>query len=370
MPVIKLCVHLMAAPFRSRFSAVNRSQNRARKQAGLLLLGTATLIAGSTEEGLRLFHAGKYTEARDILKTAAASDPKDAHARTFLALSRAATGECSLEESELSAIFEDAGTPPDLRRMAGAAYVQCLTAKNKLDDALAVAGKLQRMYPNDADVLYHAARLHMRVWNEVLRNMFVHTPASWRVNQLSGEILETQGKYGEAAAEYRKAIAKNATALNLHYRLGRALLLDAQTPAALEEASREFEAELKLNPNDAVAEYQLAQILIAQQKSDLAAVRLKRALDLHPDFVEPMVALARLRSTANQHDEAIQLLESATRLQPRSESARYALMLAYRNAGRLEDASKEKAELERLQNPPEGEFADFLKRLGEKPVSK
>jgi hypothetical protein len=43
-------------------------------------------------------------------------------------------------------------------------------------------------------------------------------------------------------------------------------------------------------------------------------------------------------------------------------------MLAYRNAGRPDDARKAKAELDKLQKPPEGEFTDFLKRLGEKPA--
>jgi hypothetical protein len=41
-------------------------------------------------------------------------------------------------------------------------------------------------------------------------------------------------------------------------------------------------------------------------------------------------------------------------------------MLAYRNAGRAADAAREQAELDKLQKSPQGEFTDFLKRLGEK----
>jgi DNA-binding SARP family transcriptional activator len=54
------------------------------------------------------------------------------------------------------------------------------------------------------------------------------------------------------------------------------------------------------------------------------------------------------------------------RLQPPNESAHYSLMLAYRNAGRPSDAAREQAELDKLQKSPQGEFTDFLKRLGEK----
>jgi Flp pilus assembly protein TadD len=83
---------------------------------------------------------------------------------------------------------------------------------------------------------------------------------------------------------------------------------------------------------------------------------------LKPDFVEAMVALAKLRPQS-----AIELLEKATTLAPRNESARYSLMIAYRNAGRVDDAQRQKVELDKLQRPPDGEFTEFLKKLGEKP---
>jgi hypothetical protein len=60
------------------------------------------------------------------------------------------------------------------------------------------------------------------------------------------------------------------------------------------------------------------------------------------------------------------LLERAVKLQPQSETAHYNLMLAYRNAGRLEDAQRVKAALDELTKPAEGEFTDFLRKLGEK----
>jgi hypothetical protein len=41
-------------------------------------------------------------------------------------------------------------------------------------------------------------------------------------------------------------------------------------------------------------------------------------------------------------------------------------MLAYRNAGRSADALREKAEIDKLERRPSGEFAEFLKKLDEK----
>ena len=207
----------------------------------------------------------------------------------------------------------------------------------------------------------------MRAWNDAVYQMFQKTPGSYRVNQISREILEIQGKYQEAAAEYRKAIEKNPRALDLHFRLARAILIDSQGAEALENARREFEAELALNAGDAAAEYEVGQILIAQGKRDAGVSRLERALALRPDFGEALVAVGRARLEAKRYPEAISLLERAVKLQPRSEPAHYSLMMAYRNSGDIEAAKREKATLDALQKPPEGEFTDFLKKLGEKP---
>jgi tetratricopeptide (TPR) repeat protein len=300
-----------------------------------------------------------------MLEKLVAASPNDATARTFLALSRAATGACGTATNDLQQQF--ASNPEaSLRRLAGVALVECDLSQNRLSDTWTLLDKLQKAFPGDADVLYETARVHMKAWNDTVFQMYQKTPASFRVNQLSGEIFEIQGRYQDAAAEYRKAIQKNATALNLHFRLGRALLLESHDPANLREARKEFEAELALNPGDSVAEYQVGQILVTEQNRNDAAAHFVKAVSLNPDFAEALVALAKTKSEAKKDGEAIALLERAVKLQASSEPAHYNLMLAYRNAGRMADAQREKAVLDKLTRPPEGEFTDFLKKLGEK----
>ena len=324
------------------------------------LLGAQSLV-----DAVAAFHKGHYAQARQMLVKIVAASPDDSAARTFLALSRAATGGCPEAAGDLQQQFN---RNPDmtLRRLSGIALVQCALAGNKLEDAWPVLDQLKKNFPSDADVLYEVARVHMRAWNDAVFQMYQKAPASFRVNQLSAEIFETQGRYRDAAAEYRKAIEKNPMALNLHYRLGRAMLLESHDPANLRDARKEFEAELGLNPEDAVAEYQIGQILLAEQNSAEAAARFERAVSLNGDFAEALVALAKTKSDAKKYGEAIPLLERAVKLQPTSEPAHYSLMLAYRNGGKMEDAEREKAVLDKLERPPEGEFTDFLKKLGEK----
>jgi predicted Zn-dependent protease len=330
-----------------------------------LLLVTSAFAQDPVAKGIEEFRQGKYDAAKSTLEQALKNKPGDAHARTFLALSRAATGGCDIASNDLYDAFTNKQNP-DLRRLAGLALVQCHLAHDRMDAALPVVLALQREFPADADVLYQAARLHMKAWNDVVFQMFQKTPASYRVNQVSAEIFEIQGRYADAITEYRKAIEKNPSAINLHFRLGRALILQSHSPAALSAARREFEAELQLNPNDAVAEYEIGQILLSENKPHEAAPRFEHSLALSPDFGEALLAVAKIRADAKRYDEAIPLLERAVRLQPANESAHYNLMLAYRNAGRAADAEREKAEVEKLKRPPSGEFTDFLKKLGEK----
>ena len=134
-------------------------------------------------------------------------------------------------------------------------------------------------------------------------------------------------------------------------------------PEALQDALAEFQAELRLNPNDAVVEFQIGQTLQILGQPAQALPHFERAVELEGEFPEALVALGKEQARLERFDRAIELLEQ----HPQSEPARYSLMLAYRNAGRREDAQRIQPALERLQSPSEGEFSEFLKRIGEAP---
>jgi len=348
--------------FEQAMEAIARHDTRAA-EAALEALGRARPQDREVAlaRGVYLFQLGKFVAAREALAPLAA----DSRAETFVLLSRAATGECVAVAGGLRSRFQGGGDAR-IRRFAGLGAVQCAIAAGDVEAAAALLNRLRAGYPGDADVLYLSARFHLRGWNDAVHDLFQKAPSSYRVNQISAEIFEIQGNYAAAAGEYRKAIEKNPRAVNLHYRLGRALLLGSHEPAALEQARQEFERELEINPNDAVAEYQVGQILAAQQKTAAARPRLERALELKPDFAEAALALGRLRLGSGEAAQVIPLLEKAVRLAPASEPAHYQLMLAYRNAGREADALREKGELDKLQQLPSGEFTEFLKKLGEK----
>ena len=325
----------------------------------------AVMAAGESArvEGMKAFHEGRYSVALGKLKEAAA-DPKDRTARAFLALTEAALGDCKTALPGLT------GNPDSmdstLYRLASLAAIRCYGAVGDTGRAEALLSDLEKRFPADADVLYTSAKLHMKAFNDATFAMFERAPASYRVHQLSAEIFEIQNRYADAAGEYRKAIALNPAAPELHFELGRAILLESHGPEALERASVEFQAELKLSPEDAAAEFQLGQIAEARGKAEEARRHFERAVLLSPRFVQALVALGKIHLQDKRYTEAIDTLTRAVAIDPANESAHYGLLTAYRDAGQMDKAKAEMAVLERLRKPPEGEFSDFLKRLGEK----
>ena len=330
-----------------------------------MLVFAAELVwaASAREEGIAAFKEGRYSVALPKLKEAA-RDPQDATARVFLALTEAATGDCKRALPELSQAPTGDAT---LYKLAGLAGAKCYSAAGDLAAAISLLQKLEQRFPSDPDVLYTQAKLHMKAFNDATFRMFQRVPSSYRVHELSAEIFEVENRYTEAAAEYRKAIELNAKAPDLHFRLGRAILLQSHEPQALEQARAEFQAELKLSPEDAACEFQLGQIGQVEGRTAEAKSHFERAIALSPDFAQALIALGRIYSQEKNYSEAISLLRRAIAAQPANESAHYALMNAYRDSGQMDRAKSEKAVLDKLQKPPEGEFSDFLKKLGEKP---
>ena len=247
------------------------------------------------------------------------------------------------------------------------ALARCRMAAGRLDEAAAVLDRLRATDPADADVLYETARLQMRAWNETIRQLYEKNPsvvprqpALRRDPRNPGPVRRSRRGVPQG---HRQEPARIEPALPVGARFDEQL---ARSRDARPRA-KEIEAELALNPSDAVATYQAARILQVREHAAEADARYEQALKLRPDFVEALCALGTLRNEERRSAEAIPLLEKAVQLAPASEAGHYALMIAYRNSGRMDDARREKARLDELHKTPEGEFSDFLKKLGEKP---
>ena len=170
----------------------------------------AVLAFGQSDafvRGLEAFRGGDYAAAEREF-TRSATEGTEPRARTFLALTLAATSRCTQAEPDLENALRTASG--DVLKLVALALAQCRIAETRFDEAAGVIAKIRAAYPGDADVLYLSARLEMRRWNDTIYQLYRQSPGSFRVNQISAEVLETQGRFGEAVVEYRKAIEKSS----------------------------------------------------------------------------------------------------------------------------------------------------------------
>ena len=164
-----------------------------------LLLWLALWQASPASLGIEEFQHGNLAAARKHLEQAVA----DPQATAFLALVRAATGECEAVIPEMTREFGSAQFA-ETHRLTGLALAQCHVAAKRFRDAAPIVAQLETQFPADADVLYLSAVFHMKAWNDSIYRLYQSAPASFRVDQLSAEVFETQGKLPEAIGEYRK----------------------------------------------------------------------------------------------------------------------------------------------------------------------
>ena len=233
-------------------------------------------------------------------------------------------------------------TDKDLKKRLGLDGVHCAMTHNLAYEALDFLAMLSREFPRDPEVLYIATHAYSDLSLRTSQDLAREAPFSYQVHELNAEALELQGKWDEAATEYRKILDMNPLLPGIHARLGRALLSRPQpSPEMVEQAKRNFEQELDIDPRNATAEYVLGQL--AQDANDLsAAIRhFTRATKADTGFGEAYFGLGASLVSSKRFAEAIAPLETYEKLAPDSPSGHYQLALAYAGSGRKEDANRE-----------------------------
>ena len=212
---------------------------------------------------------------------------------------------------------------------------------------------MTRAYPKDPEVLFHAGRLFGNYAYLSMQKLAEVAPDSvWR-HEAAADAYQSGGNYVMAVNEYRQVLAQAPDRPGIHYRLGRTLLAmfaQGSTNATPEEAAKEFEAELALDPSNANAAYELAEIRRKASDLDKAAALFADALKYYPDFEEANVGLARTLVALGKPAGAIPYLKKATELNPRDQVAYYQLSLAYKALGRSGEQETALAKFQQLKS--------------------
>jgi tetratricopeptide (TPR) repeat protein len=232
----------------------------------------------------------------------------------------------------------------DLKKRLGLDGLHCAMTHNTPYDSLEFLSVLSRDFPHDPEVLYAATHAYSDLSMRSSQDLARDAPFSYEVHELNAEALETQGRWDEAGVEYRKILEIDPMLPGIHARLGRTLLSKPQpSQMEVEQAKKNFEEELEIDPRNAAAEYVLGQLAADANDYSTAIQHFERATKLDTSFSEAYLGLGTALNSAKRFTDAIPPLQAYEKLAPDSPTGHYQLAYAYAGAGRRDDANREAA---------------------------
>jgi tetratricopeptide (TPR) repeat protein len=227
----------------------------------------------------------------------------------------------------------------EVRRMCGLQLMRAYTNLGRDADGVETALELNRLYPDDPEVLYSTGRIYGNYAYVVMERLHDKDTGSIWMLQAQGEANEAQKNYDGAITAFNHVLLVDPKRPGIHYRLGRIYLdryRDAQKAADREAAMREFTAELTIDPASGNAAYELANMQIDQGNFGEAHRLLEGVVKLYPDFEEALVALGRVDLETHDAPEAVTMLKRAIKVRPDDDVAWYRLSQAQRAVGNKE----------------------------------
>ena len=254
----------------------------------------------------------------------------------------AAKGQC---EKALPTLKRSAGhiSDKDLKYRASMATARCAMSLDQTDIAVNALTSMQHDFPNDPQVLYIATHYFSELATRASQRLAALAPSSYQAHELEAEADESQGKWDDAVAEYREILKRNPDLPGIHYRMGRLRLSAPETTTSTDEAAREFQAELKIDPANASAEFFLGEIARRAGRWDEAVPHFSKASTIDPGFSEAFLALGMSLNSSQKFADAVAPLEKYVKMEPADPAGHYQLSLSYSQTGRRDDAAREMA---------------------------
>lgn len=299
---------------------------------------------------------GAYAQSQ---RKAAAARPQ---ASGQEALKLAETGHCP-EALPLLKRLQPQIADKDQKRRAGIDAVRCAMGLGRAGEASEFLERLNQQFPGDPEVLYVSTHTYSDLSLQASQELMRTAPQSYQVHELNAEALETQGKWDEAIAEYRKILEKDPRLPGIHYRIGRVILSAPATDTTAEDAKKEFQQELEVDPTNAGAEYVLGELAREAQQWPDAIEHFTRATKLDSSFSDAFFGLGRSLISAEKFSDAIPPLEAFVKLQPLEPAGHFQLGTAYNRAGRKADADREFALYRKTTSEARQTREDLSKKL-------
>lgn len=290
--------------------------------------------------GALLFQGGDFSASLRELDQAKQLKPSLPNLDGLIAMNHVELGQFELAIGPLEAIFRSA-TEAAIKRQSGLELERAYTATHADTRAVAVALELQSLFPQDAEVLYNNERIFGNFAYLTVQALTKVAPDSlWRF-QAQAEALESQGSHDAALEAYKKVLELHPNHPGTHYKVGRILrekARDLHHPEDLELALKEFQTELKSNPDNANAAYEIGELNRLAGNLPAAQTYFQTALKTHPNFPEAELGLGTVLASLNQPGSALPYLKKAARADPEDEATWYRLSQVERALGHKAEA--------------------------------
>jgi tetratricopeptide (TPR) repeat protein len=298
-------------PAYNNLGALYFRQREYQKAAAVLEAGlkiSPAMPSASALLGISLFEMGEYGKARVRLEAALRANAADRNAKMYLVRDLTKLGD-----------YEAAETP--LHQLAG-------------------------REPNNQEVWYLLAKLHMKLAEQDLAKMNAIDPHSVLSHELSGEMMEAMNNYDGAVVELKKAVEMAPQRPGTHYKLGDAYFSLSQWDLAMEQ----FQAEISVDRANCLAPWKIGSIVLEKNGNPEEALGdMNRALSMCPSLTGARVDRARAFVKLNRNTDAATDLEAAAKADPAEPSTHFLLAKVYRALGRAQDAQTEMQTFSKLE---------------------
>ncbi|MGA8274239.1 MAG: tetratricopeptide repeat protein [Candidatus Sulfotelmatobacter sp.] len=302
--------------------------------------------------GLIYFEERKYEQAVEALRQARKLKPSLQKSDTLLAISLSELGRYSEALPGLEKGFHRT-SDAETKRMCGLELQRAYTGLKLDDKAVEVAMELNRLYPQDPEILYETGKIYGNAAFLTMEKLAQVAPSSvWR-HLAAAEAHESQGSYDQAIQEYHEVLRLEPNRPGIHYRIGRALMgrfWQRQSQDDPPAAEKEFEQELQLDPANANAAYELGELHRKGRQFDDAQRYFEQALQHYPDFAEAQLGLAAVLLEKKQPEQALLHAQRAVAVDLDSEVGWYRLAQIQRTLGNAAEQQKALTEYRRLHD--------------------
>jgi tetratricopeptide (TPR) repeat protein len=241
----------------------------------------------------------------------------------------------------------------EVRRMCGLELERAYTGLKRDSKAVEVAMELNRLYPDDPEILYQTGKIYGNFAFLTMLKLAQVAPSSvWR-HQAAAEADESQSSYDQAILEYRAVLTLEPARPGIHYRIGRTLMGrfgQRRSPEDLTAAEKEFEQELQIDPANANSAYELGELRRKANRFDEAQQFFEQALQHYPDFPEAQLGLAAVLQAKKLNDQAVIHAQRAVAIDPENEVGWYRLAQIQKALGNSAEQEKALVEYRRLHD--------------------